>query len=112
MDSLRHPANQAAQFWRNRWPALHFPHQKIHQPSRCQGTMVDSRRMTSAVRQSKSLEDSARPTRVATAASSLQKRRRIDYRRGGMTILDRRGLKAASCGCYKPDWDFYDRILG
>jgi hypothetical protein len=71
-----------------------------------------SRRMTSAVRQSKSLEDSARPTRVATAASSLQKRRRIDYRRGGMTILDRRGLKAASCGCYKPDWDFYDRILG
>jgi len=49
---------------------------------------------------------------VTKAASSLQRRRLIHYSRGNMTVLDRRGLKAASCGCYKADRDSYDRILG
>jgi CRP-like cAMP-binding protein len=48
---------------------------------------------------------------VTKAASSLQKRSLIHYSRGDITVLDRRGLKAASCGCYKADRDSYDRIL-
>lgn len=49
---------------------------------------------------------------VTKAASSLQKRNLIHYSRGDVTVLDRRGLKAASCGCYKADRESYDRILG
>jgi CRP-like cAMP-binding protein len=49
---------------------------------------------------------------VTKAASSLQKRRLIRYSRGDITVLDRRRLKAASCGCYKADRESYDRILG
>jgi CRP-like cAMP-binding protein len=49
---------------------------------------------------------------VTKAASSLQERRLIRYARGDITVLDRRGLKTASCGCYKADREAYDRILG
>ena len=49
---------------------------------------------------------------VTRAAGSLQKRSLIHYTRGDITVLDRRGLKAASCGCYKADRESYDRILG
>ncbi len=49
---------------------------------------------------------------VTKAASSLQKRRLIHYSRGDMTVLDRRGLKAASCGCYRADRESYAQILG
>ncbi len=48
---------------------------------------------------------------VTKAASSLQERRLIHYSRGNITVLDRRGLQAASCGCYKADKDAYDRML-
>ena len=49
---------------------------------------------------------------VTEAARSLQKRSLIHYSRGDITILDRHGLKAASCGCYTADRESYDRILG
>jgi CRP-like cAMP-binding protein len=48
---------------------------------------------------------------VTKAASSLQKRGLIHYSRGDITVLDRRGLKTASCGCYRADQESYDRIL-
>jgi CRP-like cAMP-binding protein len=48
---------------------------------------------------------------VTKAARSLQERELIQYSRGSMTVLDRRGLKAASCSCYKADRDTYDRML-
>jgi len=49
---------------------------------------------------------------VTTAAGALQNRNLIHYRRGTMTVLDRRGLRGASCGCYKADRATYDRIVG
>ena len=49
---------------------------------------------------------------VTKAARSLQHLELIQYSRGNITVLDRRGLKAASCGCYKADRESYDRILG
>ncbi len=48
---------------------------------------------------------------VTKAASALQARGFIQYRRGAVTVLDRRGLKGAACGCYKADLEAYDRIL-
>jgi CRP-like cAMP-binding protein len=47
---------------------------------------------------------------VTKAASSLQQRRLIHYSRGDITVLDRRGLMAAACRCYKSDRDSYDRL--
>jgi len=49
---------------------------------------------------------------VTKAASSLQRRRLIHYSRGNITVLDRPGLRAASCGCYQADRQTYDRVLG
>lgn len=49
---------------------------------------------------------------VTKAAGSLQKRGLIRYSRGDVTVLDRRGLKAASCGCYQADRASYQQILG
>ena len=36
----------------------------------------------------------------------------IRYRRGSVTIMDRRGLKVRSCGCYGVSRSEFDRLLG
>ncbi len=35
----------------------------------------------------------------------------IDHTRGQITIVDRKGLEAASCACYRLIKDEYDRLL-
>lgn len=49
---------------------------------------------------------------VTNGASLLQKKKLIGYSRGNIRILDRAGLEAASCGCYRRDKAGYERILG
>jgi len=49
---------------------------------------------------------------VTRAATSLQKLQLIRYSRGSIVVLDRPGLKAASCACYRADRETYRRVLG
>ena len=45
---------------------------------------------------------------ITEAASALQRRGLIEYSRGDMTIVDRKGLERASCPCYRSDLAVYD----
>lgn len=49
---------------------------------------------------------------ITRAATELHNRKLIDYSRGDVTILDRAGLKAASCGCYAVDKANFARMKG
>jgi CRP-like cAMP-binding protein len=49
---------------------------------------------------------------VSIAAESLQRAGLIRYSRGKMTIVDRTGLEAASCECYRTDSADLERLLG
>ena len=52
-----------------------------------------------------------RPT-VTAVAGILQKAGLISYHRGRITVLDRKGLEAASCECYAAIAKELDRLLG
>lgn len=48
---------------------------------------------------------------VTLAASSLQRAGVIRYSRGRLSVLDRDGLEAASCGCYRAIRRQFDQLL-
>jgi CRP-like cAMP-binding protein len=48
---------------------------------------------------------------VSVAASMLKQQQLIDYERGTITIIDRKGLELASCECYQIVKAEYDRYL-
>jgi CRP-like cAMP-binding protein len=52
-----------------------------------------------------------RPT-VTAVASTLQKDGLISYRRGKISVLDRKALEAASCECYEVVAKELERLLG
>ena len=49
---------------------------------------------------------------VTKAAGALHKQGLINYSRGHVRIIDRSGLEAASCACYKADGKSYKSRLG
>jgi len=48
---------------------------------------------------------------ITKAAGDLQKRKLINYSRGIIMVLNRRGLEAASCECYRADKAIYKHIM-
>jgi CRP-like cAMP-binding protein len=48
---------------------------------------------------------------VTDVLISLRDRELIQYSRGSITVLDRKGLEAAACECYKAVNDEYDRLF-
>jgi CRP-like cAMP-binding protein len=52
-----------------------------------------------------------RRSTVTVVAGSLQHEGLIHYRRGAITVLDRRGLEATACECYQIVRDTYERSL-
>ena len=51
-------------------------------------------------------------TGVSAAAGALQRAGLIRYKRGNVTIIDRRGLMRRSCECYGVSKREFDRLLG
>jgi CRP-like cAMP-binding protein len=49
---------------------------------------------------------------VTTAAVALQRAGLIDYRRGELVVIDRPGLVAMACGCYRSHQLSYAALLG
>jgi CRP-like cAMP-binding protein len=48
---------------------------------------------------------------ISAAAAELQRRNVIEYSRGAITVLNRAGLEAASCGCYVVERQTYSESL-
>jgi CRP-like cAMP-binding protein len=51
-------------------------------------------------------------TSVTLAANKLKKLKLIDYNRGHVTIINRKGLEKRSCECYAVSKREFDRLLG
>ena len=49
---------------------------------------------------------------ITVAVGHLKKAGLIDSRRGRIVILNRRGLEASACGCYRAVKTQYRRLLG
>lgn len=49
---------------------------------------------------------------ITNAGGILQRSGLIEYHRGRVTVLDRKGLQAATCSCYAADQRAYARIIG
>jgi Mn-dependent DtxR family transcriptional regulator len=49
---------------------------------------------------------------ITTAAGDLQRRGLIKYRRGHLTVLNRKGLEKAACSCYESEQHAYHEMLG
>ena len=52
-----------------------------------------------------------RRSTVTVVAGTLQREGLIHYRRGAITVLDRRGLETTACECYQVVRDAYERSL-
>ncbi len=48
---------------------------------------------------------------VTIAAGALHKKNLIEYNRGQVTVLDRKGLAMAACSCYSEDNQVYSRVM-
>ena len=48
---------------------------------------------------------------ITAAAGALQRKGLIEYRRGDLTVLDRKGLEAVACACYAADHKAYREWL-
>jgi CRP-like cAMP-binding protein len=53
----------------------------------------------------------ARRSGVTIAAGQLQDRKLISYRRGRISVVNRKGLEASACECYEATIGYYDRLL-
>ena len=49
---------------------------------------------------------------VSLSAATLQKNKLIKYSRGRINVLDRKGLEAFACECYRVETEHYRRVLG
>jgi Mn-dependent DtxR family transcriptional regulator len=48
---------------------------------------------------------------ITAAAGALQRAKLIEYRRGELIVLNRRGLEAAACECYARERKCYAELL-
>lgn len=48
---------------------------------------------------------------ITDAAGLMQRNGLIEYHRGNVTVLDRKGLEAATCKCYGADRQAYSRVM-
>ena len=48
---------------------------------------------------------------ITAAAGNLQRNGLTEYRRGALTVLDRKGLEAAACSCYAEDRHAYTQLI-